>query len=285
MTIAITGASGALGRATAELVLADPTADHVVLTTRRPEALADLAARGAEVRFSDFDQPESLSRAFADVDRLLLISTDAVGNRVEQQRTAVAAAAAAGVRHIAYTSYPRPETGNPALVVPDHARTEDAIKRSGMTWTMLRNNLYAEYQIPVIQAAAQTGVLLSNAGSGTTAYVSRQDCAGAAAAVLVSDRTENETLDITGPHAVSDADLAALAAEHFGKVVRVQPISDADLTRHLQSTGMPDEQAELIASFGAAARGGWTGALSTAVQNLTGTAPKPLSELLPIATS
>jgi len=89
MSIVITGASGQLGRSTAELVLRRVPASEVILTTRRPEALSDFAGRGAKVRQADFDRPETLAEAFAGGERLLLISTDVVGRRVAQHRAAI----------------------------------------------------------------------------------------------------------------------------------------------------------------------------------------------------
>src|SRR5436190_20738965 len=97
MTVAITGAAGHLGRLTAQLVLDRVPAGEVVLVTRRPAAVADLADAGATVRHGDFDEPGSLPAAFAGVERLLLISTDVLGNRVGQHTAAIDAAAAAGV--------------------------------------------------------------------------------------------------------------------------------------------------------------------------------------------
>ena len=132
MTIAITGASGQLGRRAAELLLDAVAPGEVVLITRSPDGLADLAARGADVRHGDFGVPGSLPDAFAGVDRVLLISTDVVGQRVEGHRAAITAAATAGVRHIAYTSIPQPVADNPAAVVPDHAATEEALRDSGV---------------------------------------------------------------------------------------------------------------------------------------------------------
>ena len=102
MSIVITGASGQLGRLVAEAVL-ERTSD-VILVTRDPAKLADLAARGAEVRAGDFGDPGSLVSAFAGVTKALVISTDKVGSRVPGHKAAIDAAAAAGARSIAYTS-------------------------------------------------------------------------------------------------------------------------------------------------------------------------------------
>jgi NAD(P)H dehydrogenase (quinone) len=280
MTIAITGASGALGRATAESVLQVVDPREVVLTTRRPESLADLAARGAEVRRVDFADPRTLATAFADVDRLLLVSTDAVGSRLDQQRAAISAAADAGVRHVVYASIPEPVPANPALVVADHAGTEQALRDSNLQWTMLRNNLYAHMQVPGIAQAAASGRLVTNSGAGATAYVTREDCAAVAAAVLTQDGHEGVAYDVTGPEALSTVDLVALAREIGGRDVELVGVDDAAFMAGLRAAGLPDEAAVLVTSFGAATRGGFLANVSSVVADLTGRKPTPLADVV-----
>src|SRR4051812_40321800 len=144
MSLVITGASGNLGRRTAELLLDTEGVDaaDVVLITRNAAALDDLAARGATVRQADFREPSTLPAAFAGARRVLIVSTDAVGARIAHQRAAIDAAKAAGATLIAYTSIGNPTEGNAAGVVPDHRATEEALKASGVAYTMLRNALY-----------------------------------------------------------------------------------------------------------------------------------------------
>src|SRR3712207_4171374 len=192
MSIVITGASGQLGRLTAELVLDRVPASEVILTTRCPEALSDLAERGATVREADFDRAETLAEAFAGGERLLLISTDDLGRRTAQHRDAIEAAREAGVRHVAYTSYLNPVAENPAVITPSHRDTEKALRESGLAWTILRNAFYAEYQVPAGAQAIATGRLVHNNGDGRIAYVSREDCAAAAAAILTTDGHEDK---------------------------------------------------------------------------------------------
>ncbi|WP_375433339.1 NAD(P)H-binding protein [uncultured Friedmanniella sp.] len=280
MTIAITGASGPLGRATAERVLETVDPSEVVLTTRHPEALADLATLGVTVRRADFADPRTLVDAFVGVDRLLLISSDAVGSRLGQQRAAVASAFEAGVRHVVYTSVPEPVPANPALVVADHAGTERALRDSGLRWTMLRNNLYAHLQVPGIEHAAVSGQLVTNSGDGATAYVTREDCAAVAAAVLVGDGHEDQTYDVTGPAALTAADLAALASEIGAHDVEVVVVDDLAHQAGLQAAGVPAGVAELLASFGAAARRGFLATTSSTVADLTGRAPTALADVV-----
>lgn len=279
MTIALTGAAGNLGRLVAERLLDQTDPADVVLITRRPEAVADLVARGASVRTADFDDPASLSAAFAGIDRLLIISTDVVGARLPGQLAAVAAATEAGVGHVFYTSVTEPTEDNPAGVVPDHLATEQALAASGVRWTTLRNNLYAEFQLPTLQQAAASGQLVTNAGAGLTAYVTRTDCAAAAAAVLLLPEPA-QVYDITGPAGISTADLAELAAGIGGSPVEVVDVTDEAYVAGLVSAGLPQPVAELFASFGTSAREGFMSATSTAVADLTGRPATPLSDLV-----
>ncbi|RPI58300.1 MAG: SDR family NAD(P)-dependent oxidoreductase, partial [Lysobacterales bacterium] len=207
MKLIITGASGQLGRRAAELVLGSTAAEDLILTTRNPAALAPLAERGVTVRHADFADPRTLRAAFAGGERLLLVSATDLGQRTAQHRAAIDAAKAAGVRHIIYTSGLKPEPPNPAVVAPSHYATEQSLAQSGLAWTILRNSLYADYQTSEAERALETGVLVHNRGSGTAAYVAREDCAAAAAAVLLQTGHEGALYDITGPEAFTADDL------------------------------------------------------------------------------
>ena len=210
---------------------------------------------------------------------MLIISADTVGDRLAGQRAAVAAAKEAGVGHVFYTSAPEPTADNPAGVMPDHRGTEEALAASGLRWTTLRNNLYAEFQLPTLEQAAASGQLVTNAGAGLTAYVTRADCAAAAAAALLLPDPA-QIYDITGPAGVSSHDLAALAAGLGGKPVEVVDLSDDEYTAGLVAAGLPEPVAALLASFGTATREGFMGHTSTAVADLTGQAATPLAALV-----
>ncbi|WP_229813548.1 NAD(P)H-binding protein [Lentzea flava] len=278
--IGITGASGALGRATAEVVLRSVEPREVVLVTRRPAALDELAALGAHVRHADFDEPHTVKAAFAGVERLLLISTDNVGSRLDQHRAAIDAAVVAGVSYVAYTSVPAPVTDNPAVVVADHALTERALVESGLAWTMLRNHLYAHLQLQGIQNAAATGKLFTNIGDGAAAFVTRDDCAAAAAAVLTRRGHENTALEISGPEAVGARQLVDLAQEIRGDSVELVHVDDEDLAAGLLAAGLPEPAVQLVTSFGAATRGGFLEHVTTAVRDLTRREPARFADVV-----
>ena len=282
MTYAITGASGQLGRIAAELLLARVDPAEVVLLTRDPARLDDLAGRGAAVRAADFGDPASLAAALAGVDRMLLVSIDVLGPaRVAAQRAAVEAAAAAGVSRVVYTSLPRPEAGNPAAVAPDHAATEQALRdTAGLQWTLLRNNIYADMQVQSIQQAAASGQFVTNTGAGVAAYVTRADCAAAAVGALLDESTGNRTLDVTGSQALGARDLADLAEKVSGHAVEVVDLGDDAYVAGLVGAGLPQEVAQLLASFGASIREGYLAAVSTTVRDLGGVEPTTLAALL-----
>jgi len=281
--VAITGASGQLGRRTAELVLAQCAPRDVILATRTPDTLADFAARGADVRYANFDEPGSLRAAFTGAERLLLISATDLQRRVAQHRAAIDAAKAAGVRYAIYTSGSKPAPPNPAAVAPSHHATEQALATSGLAWTVLRNSLYADYQVTEAQRAAETGVLVHNRGAGSVAYVAREDCAAAAAAVLLQRGHDAAVYDITGGERYAADALAALYAELGGRRVEARAVDDATFVAGLVGAGRSEHLrygAELLASLGRAIREGYLDVRSDAVAKLTGRRPRTLREVL-----
>jgi NAD(P)H dehydrogenase (quinone) len=281
--VVVTGASGQLGRLVVQELLARVSPAEVVLVSRRPEDLRDLADRGLAVRRGDFNDPASLVEAFAGAGRVLVISCglDNLGGRVNQHRTAIDAAAAAGARHVVYTSISNPVEGNPQRIVSDENRaTEELLRSSGLAWTVLRNGTYAEVQVPPGSLAVAHGKMYTNAGDGRMTPVSRRDCAAAAAAVLTDDGHEGKTYDITGPDRLSQTDLAALLSEVAGRTVKVHNVNDRILGWGLTKAGFPKPVAREIVDFGKAIREGYYDVAESDVEQLTGRAPRPLRDVL-----
>jgi NAD(P)H dehydrogenase (quinone) len=277
----VTGASGHLGRLVAEELLERLPASELVLVTRHPEALEDMSARGVTVRHGDFDEPAALVDALAGGERMLLISTLAIGRRVEQHRAAIEAAAAAGVRHVVYTSFPKPVPDHPVgPIASEHGATEAILHESAMAWTVLRNATFAELQVPACALAVAGGKLYTNAGDGRLSSVSRRDCARVAAAVLTTDGHEGSTYDVTGPEALSQAELASLLAEVSGRPVELVPMGDRMLTWGLTRHGAPKPIARAIVAFGKAVREGYYDIVDSTVTTLTGRPPHSLRDVL-----
>lgn len=258
--IGITGGGGSLGRRTAHHVLATQPSEEVVVFSRSPASLSELLDLGATTRYADFDRPDGLEAAFGGVDSLLLISTDAVGRRRPQHAAAIAAAAAAGVKRIAYTSMPNVDRKFPAAARPlsdDHAVTEQVLRAAGPSWTILRNALYLEVTAGVwSQAAAATGQLTTNNGAGRVAYVARDDCAAAAAAVLLGQGHDNVVYDIGGPRLLDDEAIAAAISAHSHLAVEVTHVSDEEYEKVLRNSGLPADRAGVFAGLGASTREG-----------------------------
>ncbi|MRN53210.1 SDR family oxidoreductase [Paenibacillus monticola] len=280
--VLVTGASGHLGREAVEWLL-ENYKGQIIAVTRNPVTLSDFSARGVVVRQADFDQPDTLDEAFIGAKRLLLISTDAVsvpGQRLQQHTNAVEAAIKAGVEHIVYTSQLNPEPGTESLLGGDHYSTEEKIKSSGLSFTILRNNLYADNLIPSLQQAAASGQYAAATGEGQTAYVTRKDCARAAAAALASSFTGTRTIDLTGAESLSGTDVAQIASEVIGKSIQFVPLTTDQLVGIFESIGLPNGAAKVFASLDTASAKGEYAVVTTIVQDLTGQAPASLKEFL-----
>ncbi|MEY4720874.1 MAG: hypothetical protein RIQ46_599 [Pseudomonadota bacterium] len=282
--IVITGASGQYGQALTDRLVAEGRAADLILITRTPAKLADRAAQGCTVRQGDFDRPETLAPAMAGADRMLLISGTRVGARVAQHRAAIDAAAQAGLRHIAYTSFIGiDDPANPAEVRHDHIETERLIKASGMASTMLRDAHYADAMIvmagPGVMASRQW---ISNAGNGREAMVWRDDCVACAHAVLTGTGHEGKTYDITGPDLQTFAEVTAIMAEVTGVPLAYVPVDDEGQYAMFDAMGIPrrpvDDQSvngipwnsDDMVSFGRAIREGFLAIRSDDVERLTG---------------
>jgi NAD(P)H dehydrogenase (quinone) len=221
-----------------------------------------------------------LTDAFAGGDRLLVISTMAIGRRVEQHRAAIDAAVAAGVGHVVYTSLTNPVAGHPAgIVVEEHRETEEMLRAAPVGWTVMRNAAYAELQVPLGAVAITYGRLVTNAGDGRVAPISRNDCAAAAATVLTSEGHEGQTYEITGPDALSQADIARLLSEVAGRPVRLMHAGDRKLSWGLGRLGTPKPVARAIVDLGVATRQGYFDVVDDAFERVTGRRPRTLREV------
>jgi NAD(P)H dehydrogenase (quinone) len=279
--IAISGASGQLGRQVVELVAGQAGPEQVVALTRTPDKLADLARRGVQVVAGDFARPEELAQSLNGVDRFLLISTDDLqpGVRVSRQRAAVEAARQAGVGRLVYTSAIDP-LDSPVTFLRDHAETEQAIVESGLSYTFLRNNLYADVVVGVAPQAIATGELRLPVGEGAVGFVARDDCARIAAAVLTTTGHERQIYDVTGPGALTYHDVARELAAVSGKPVRYVPLSAAAFRQEMAAAGLPAGVVELLLTMYGGIAANKFNVVSSAMQELTGTAPLSLAETL-----
>jgi NAD(P)H dehydrogenase (quinone) len=243
---ALTGANGHLGRLVIKHLLTYVPAHQIIATTRKPEQMGDIAAQGIEVRQADFTKPETLSTAFAGANRLLIISTDTVGQRVEQHKAAIKAAADAGVSHIVYTSCPSADQHASHPILAEHGQTEAALAASGMEWTSLRNCFYTELLKDFFGILHVNGQVLIPEGSAKHSWVTREDCARAAAGALAGKLTDIGPIDVTGPEALSFLDLVHRYVSVSGQSVDAKVLPEQEILAQVLAKGVPQATAGFV---------------------------------------
>lgn len=280
--ILVTGASGQLGRRIVHHLLESRGVDpaRVIAVTRDPAKLADLAARGVVVRAGDFRDPASLASAFAGATKALIISALDVGKRLAQHKAAVDAAVAAGVTRLSYTSMPNPEPGNRVLFAGEHYGTEQAIEATGLPHTIYRVSWYQENLLGSLPQVLASGQWYTSTGDGRVAHVARDDAAAAIAGGLAADETGNRTYTLTGPAALTTAEIAALAGRVFERSIAVVQLSDEQLAAGMKQAGVPDAYIPLLVSFEANTRAGGIDIATDDVASLSGRAPRSMEDFL-----
>ncbi|KAA0836818.1 SDR family oxidoreductase [Bacillus paralicheniformis] len=239
MKMLVTGATGKLGSKVVKKLLETVPADQLAVSVRNPEKAEALQARGVDVRQGDFDRSETLASAFQGVDRLLIISADGDNEtRIRQHGNAVAAAERAGVRFIAYTSIANARESKNFLA-PTHKATEEAILKTGIPYSFLRNNWYLENEMSSIQGVLAGAPWVTSAENGKVGWALQQDYADAAAAVLSGEGHENTVYELSGK-LLTQEEIASALGEVLGKEVSVQHVDDAAYRDIMKNAGVPD---------------------------------------------
>lgn len=252
MTIAITGATGQLGRLVIAKLRERAPDTPVVALARSPEKAADL---GAELRPFDYDKAETLAPALAGVDTLLLISASEVGRRVPQHQAVIDAAKAAGVKRIVYTSLLRADTAQVGLA-QEHRDTEAALAASGLPVTLLRNGWYTENYLASVPAALEHNALLGSAGDGRISSATREDYAEAAAVAVLDESHAGKTYELAGDTSYTLTDLAAAISAKAGRTIPYVDVPVPEYAAVLEKAGFPAPVAQMLADFDTAAQRG-----------------------------
>lgn len=243
---AITGASGQLGRLVIEELVTYVEAEKLVAVVRNPAKVADLAQAGVDVRAADYNDSAALTKAFAGVEKLLLISSSEVGQRVEQHRQVIEAAKQAGVKLIAYTSLLH-ATDSPLALAAEHIVTEQLLADSGVPFVLLRNGWYTENYLASLPPALAHGVFIGSAGDGKISAAPRADYAAAAAKVLTLDNQGGKVYELAGDEAWTLAELAAEVAQQTSTALSYQNLSETDFQAALLNAGLPEGLAAVLA--------------------------------------
>ena len=276
----VTGASGQLAKRVIELML-EAKAGPLIAASRTPEKLSGFTSRGVDVRQADFNDAKGLAKAFSGGKRLLIVSTDALerGKRFAANKRAINAAVESGIQHIVYTSFVVHDLKSSIPFAADHGETEALLASSGVSHTILRNNMYTDVILGSAPQAIASGKLFAAAGQGSAGYVTREDCARAAAAALM-DEGETRTLEITGPDLVSHSALAQILSEISGRQIQYIAISVEDLVAAMVKNGLPEAMARIYATFDEALAKGHFAVTSKAVEDLTRKVPMSVRQFL-----
>lgn len=282
-TILVTGAAGQLGQRVVHHLLETykVPAGRIIAATRDPSKLAELAAKGVATRKADFDDAAGLVSAFEGAGTVLIISTDALavpGQRLKQHTAAVNAAAKTGVKHIAYTSMPSPDKSL-VTFAPDHLGTENAIKASGLPYTILRDAWYFDNFMMSLPHNLEGGKWYTATKGGKVPYITREDCALAIAAALVG-KPENKTYTLTGSTSYSIADVASAVTAITGRPLEVIDVTDEQLSGGLTGAGLPSFVVDMLVSADANIRAGNFDSLSGDFTTLTGKEPQTLRKFI-----
>ncbi|MBL1116502.1 SDR family oxidoreductase [Streptomyces sp. 110] len=247
MSIAVTGATGQLGRLVVEDLLRRGVAAHdIIATGRSTDRLADLAERGVQVRQADFTDPTGLTEAFKGARKVLLVSTTTVSERFDNHTRAIDAAARAGAELIAYTSTLNAHTAS-MILAGAHARTERYLRDSGVPGVVLRNGWYLENYTSQIPLYLRSGVVPGSAGAGRVSAASRRDYAAAAATVLTAGGHAGSVYELGGDTAFSLAELATALSAATGREVVYGDLPAERFRGALLDAGLPAELAEVLA--------------------------------------
>lgn len=283
--IVITGASGQLGRLVIAQLLETVPASRLVAAVRDPAKVVDLAAKGVQVRQADYSQPATLDRAFEGAEKVLLISSSEVGQRVTQHQAVIDAAKRAGVKLLAYTSVLHADTSALGLA-EEHRQTEAALAQSGVPAVVLRNGWYHENYTAGVAHAVANGAHFGSAGEGRISSAARADYARAAAVVLTAAEDQaGKVYELAGDESYTLKEFAAQIAEQSGKPIIYTDLPEADYKGALLQAGLPEFVAELLANSDTAAAKGALFDDSRQLSRLIGRPTTPLTSSIAEALS
>jgi NAD(P)H dehydrogenase (quinone) len=282
--ILVTGATGHFGTATIQFLLEKGIpANHIVALVRDENKAKDLKNKGVEIRVGDYLNYDSLVAAFKGIDQLLLVSSNDLSTRSEQQINAVNAAKEAGVKQLIYTSFERKNetaTSPISFVAQSHLDTENHIKKSSIPYTILRNNLYTD-MIPMFvgEKVLETGVFFP-AGTTPVAFATRNDMAEATANILIGEGHDNKTYAFSGTEQVSFQDIAHTISKLSEKEVVYNSPTVAVYTDALTGAGVPELYINMFAGFGEAIHQGEFNNAASDLEQLLGRKPATVNEFL-----
>ena len=275
---AVTGATGKLGRLVLDELLLQANPADIVALARDPTALQAYDQKGVEVRRADYDDPASLAAALAGVDRVLLISGNAVGERERQHGAMIDAAKAAGVSYLAYTSILNAQASKLALA-GEHAATEKLLEKSSLNHDLLRMPWYSENYTGALAPSIEHGAIYGATGDGKLSTATRKDLAAAAAGALLNS-PGGKTYELAGDHPWTMSEFAQEVSRQAGKPVQYVNQTESDYAKTLESVGLPPPVASMLASTSYLAGEGELYSESKDLSTLAGRPSTPIGETI-----
>jgi NAD(P)H dehydrogenase (quinone) len=274
----VTGATGGLGGQVVECLLQRVPSNEIVALARGPEKLQAFAEKDVEVRAGNYLDRDSLERAFAGVDKLLLVSARAFTDVTAQHKNVIEAAKQAGVRHLHYISLQRPEGSTVEIpgVTQWEQETEALLEASGIDVTILRNTMYFD-TLPFGNNVLDTGIRVP-AGLGRAALASRRDLAEGAAVILSSDGHEGKIYTLGGSETVGMADIALALSRATGRKIYYRDVPAAEFIEARVREGLPDPVATFLASWFQAIAAGEFAEVTGDLERLIGRKPQSALE-------
>ena len=245
MKIGVTGATGQLGTIVIKELKKRVPTDELVALVRSPEKASNL---GVETRKFDYNNREGLTESLKGIDRLLLISSNEIGQRAKQHLNVIEAAWENGVKWIVYTSLLHADKSSLSLAT-EHHTTEQAIIDSGIDYTILRNGWYTENYANSIKGAVDGGAYIGSASNGRISSASRADYAEAAAVVITNESHKGKIYELAGDDSYTLHDLAAEVSKQSGKKIPYKNLTEGEYIDALKSFNVPGPLAEAIAGW------------------------------------
>lgn len=274
MKIGVTGATGQLGTLVINELKKRIPNDEIVALVRSPERATKL---GVEIRKFDYSNRDGLTDSLKGIDRLLLISSNEIGQRAKQHLNVIESAWKNGVKWIVYTSLLRADNSSLSLAA-EHHTTEQAIIDSGIDYTILRNGWYTENYANTIKGAVDGGAYIGSASNGRISSASRADYAEAAAVVITNESHKGKIYELAGDDSYTLHDLAAEVSKQSGKKIPYKNMTEGEYIEALKSFNVPGPLAEAIAGWDISASKDDLYDDSNQLSQLIGRPTTPLSE-------
>lgn len=282
--IMITGATGSLGSQVLQILIQKAGSKDLSAIARDPSKLASVRDQGVNVIQADYEDKESLLKAFQGIDILYFVSGSEIDKRMKQHKNVIDTAKEAGIKHVIYTSFQRKTETDASPIAPiasAHVQTEKWLKGSGLTYTILKHALYSDV-IPMFlgEDVIDKGVIYQPAGDGKVSFASRSDMAAAAAVILTSEGHGNKTYEIAGSKSCSYGNIAKIMSNLSGKQITYVSPSAEEFRKTLADAGVPAGIIEMNSMFNEGIRQGEFDFPDPTLEKLIGRKPQSVEDFL-----